>query len=397
MSDKMNKIVYVPETFPQPSETFVINEISGLLDNGYDITVIPRAPGSSSVIKHENLTKVLSKVPVVYNNQRTAISALLPAFKYGGQNKFGKHPKAIINKLKNTLAIANHVARIKEHNPDIIIIHFGFDNAVAGIIAAKTLNVPVILWFHGSDMHTVPHRSLHWLTSEATTVITNSIYSVNLLKKLGVNTNVVKSYLGVNVNKFNISTDSSTRNKLIIICVARLGHHKNHQALFDTFSEIKNMINDAELWLVGDGPLKSDYQALVTETALDNVIFWGALAQEEIVKLLQQAHLKILLSENEALGVAFIEAHAVGLPCLATKIGGIPEVIVDGETGFLFDLESETLAEDVANKVVSLYKDTNLYKKMSDSARERVLNVFDEKIHIKFMNELILNNLKKDN
>lgn len=389
-----NKIVYVPESFPQPSETFVINEIDGLLGLGYKITVVPRITGCSDEINHARLKKILKRISISIENSRLDLRALYFGLRYGGQIKYGLSPKAVLRRVKKSIEIARHVTRIKAENPDIIIIHFGYDNAIAGAIAANFLGVPSILWLHGSDMHTIPHRSLLWLTGKVSKVITNSNYSASLLSCLGVRSCVDVSYLGVDLNKFKLQTIKNKHHRPVIICVARLGHSKNHKVLLQVFRKLKKQLPNAELWLVGDGPNRNDYENLVSELHLQGVVFFGALPQEQIVELLQQSWIKVLLSEKEGLGVALIEAQAVGLPCVASSEGGIPEVIKAGETGFLFDLNSKDFEIKVVDTIGELLTDTKLREKMGFSARQRVERLFNEKAHIERM-DLIIKTLQE--
>jgi len=388
-------IVYVPDSFPQPSETFVINEIDGLLNKGFHISVVPRIEGDKSNIQHARLQAILPKINVVYNKTGFDGKAFFYGLKYGTQVWLGWRPPNLVRHIKNALSIAGHVAAIKQQNPDLVLIHFGYDNAIAGAIAAKLLNRPSVLWLHGSDMYTVPHRSLHWLEGNISRIVTNSQYSADLLKVLGVNQAKV-SYLGVDLDKFVPSKSSIKEQVPTVICVARLGHNKNHPRLLELFEQLITKVPDARLWLVGDGPNRQQYESLVSEKNKANIVFWGALSQEKIIELLNKAWLKALLSEKEGLGVAFIEAQATALPCVASNVGGIPEVVENNKTGFLFDLDDVDFDKKVSDAIVNLLTNHELRETMGKNARIRAMELFDENLHIERMEGLVNNLLGRE-
>lgn len=385
-------VVYVPESFPQVSETFVINEIYGLIDKGFNISVVPRIPGADMNTPHARLQAILPLVDVVYEKGYFDIRGFFYGLRYGTQVWMGWRPRKFVLHINNALSISQHVAAIKRQNPKLVLIHFGYDNAIAGAIAAKLLNIPSILWMHGSDIHTVPHRSLHWLVKHTSRIVTNSHYSVGVLNKLGVDKSIEISYLGVNLDKFVPMNPSIKEVNPTIICVARLGHSKNHPLLLKLFDHITAKIPNVKLWLVGDGPNLKKYENLVSERNRKHIMFLGGVNQEQLIELLNRAWIKVLLSEKEGLGVAFIEAQAVGLPCVASNVGGIPEVIQDHDTGFLFDLDDTEVDMKVVGAIVDLLSNDDLRMAMGEKARVRAVEMFDENNHISRM-ENIINNL----
>jgi glycosyltransferase involved in cell wall biosynthesis len=118
-----------------------------------------------------------------------------------------------------------------------------------------------------------------------------------------------------------------------IVSVCRLDPIKNLQLLIRGFGALDI---PAELWLVGDGPARSELEALVRELGLEGrVVFHGY--QSRPSEFLQKASLFVLPSFSEGLPVSAVEAMLTGTPCLATGIGGAPEFIRDGENGWLLD------------------------------------------------------------
>lgn len=382
-------IVYVPESFPQPSETFVINEIDGLLGMGYQITVVPRIKGDLENTKHARLNRVMQSIKLVYKKGGGNFTAFLYGLKYGGQVWQGWRLSKLIKHIKKAGEISRHVSAIQLQKPDLVLIHFGYDNALAGVVTAKLLKIPVLLWMHGSDMHTVPHRSLAWMAKNSSRVITHSRYAKRLLAEQGIDEGIDVSCLGVDLNKFTPKHIENEEKKVVMLCVARLGHSKNHQLLINIFNLVKKKLPNAALWLVGDGPNSDKYEKLVVSLKLKDVVFFGALAQEEVIGLFDRSDIHVLLSEKEGFPVVLMEAHAAGLPCVATSVGGVDEILIDNKTGLLFDLKDPEFNEKVVNSIVELLQNDVLRQKMGNAARLRAETDFDEKSHIQRMDKLI--------
>src|SRR5699024_865948 len=108
---------------------------------------------------------------------------------------------------------------------------------------------------------------------------------------------------------------------------------KRIEDIIYTFSEINKKCN-SKLLLVGDGPEFNNIFQLVKKLGLhDKVLFLGK--QKNVKDLLSISDLKLLMSEKESFGLVLLEAMACGVPCIGTNVGGIPEVIINNETGYL--------------------------------------------------------------
>jgi N-acetyl-alpha-D-glucosaminyl L-malate synthase BshA len=120
-----------------------------------------------------------------------------------------------------------------------------------------------------------------------------------------------------------------------------------------------------KLLMVGDGPDRFKAEKLCKEQGLcDKVVFMGK--QENVSEILAVTDLFLLPSENESFGLVVLEAHACGVPCITSNAGGIPEVNIDGETGFTVDVGD---IETFASRIEQLIQDTNLRKKFSNNAK----------------------------
>jgi glycosyltransferase involved in cell wall biosynthesis len=108
---------------------------------------------------------------------------------------------------------------------------------------------------------------------------------------------------------------------------------------------------DAELWLIGDGPQVIDVKAILNNGSGRNVKYWGAT--QNVGSLLKRADMLLLNSHYESFSLAALEAMACGVPVLAAEMGGIPEVVRHGETGFLFRQGHIREAADFAKSLLT--------------------------------------------
>jgi glycosyltransferase involved in cell wall biosynthesis len=120
----------------------------------------------------------------------------------------------------------------------------------------------------------------------------------------------------------------------VLVCVARLHRDKDHTTLFKALQMVREKFPEVRLWLVGDGLRRGALQNWVEKNFPPGTVeFFGA--QMDIRPYLHQASLLVLSSIREAMPNAILEAMASGLPVVATRVGGVPEVVRQGETGLL--------------------------------------------------------------
>ncbi|MEW8971638.1 MAG: N-acetyl-alpha-D-glucosaminyl L-malate synthase BshA, partial [Mesobacillus sp.] len=128
----------------------------------------------------------------------------------------------------------------------------------------------------------------------------------------------------------------------------------------------------AKLLLVGDGPEMKTVCSLASELGIrDRVLLLGK--QERVEELYSISDLMLLLSEKESFGLVALEAMACGVPCIGTNVGGIPEVIVDGETGFVCELGN---IEEITSKAVNILSNPDLHQAFAENSIERAEKCF---------------------
>jgi len=140
---------------------------------------------------------------------------------------------------------------------------------------------------------------------------------------------------------------------IVIAVVASLTANKGHGILLTAFRDIFLSHPSVRLLIVGDGPLREQIEASTRQLMIDQAVVFTGI-RKDVFDLLQLSDIFVLPTQiREGLGVALIEAMAVGLPVIGTEIGGIPEVIEDGENGFLVSPGSSEQLAEVLKKLVN--------------------------------------------
>jgi N-acetyl-alpha-D-glucosaminyl L-malate synthase BshA len=183
-------------------------------------------------------------------------------------------------------------------------------------------------------------------------------------------------------NMLSIGSPSGCKAK--IIHVSNFRPVKDPQSAARIFLGIREKI-EVEFWLVGDGPEMGASKTILAQNGLEqDVRFWGL--RHNVAPLLAQAHLLLMTSLSESFCLAALEAMACGLPVLATNVGGLAEVVVDGLTGFLFPVGDHASAVDLA---VGLLSDSVRHQTMGEAAsihartfgQKRIVTAYEKLYH----------------
>ena len=265
----------------------------------------------------------------------------------------------------------------KKIKPDILHAHFA---SSYGLFAALSNYRPYFLSVWGFDTITFPERSfIHRSIIKYTLKKADKIFatSVFLAEKTARYTNKkqIITPFGVNIDIFKPDVNLKSE-KFIFGTVKALEEKYGIDYLIKAVSLIKDKLENWELWIVGTGSKKDELIELTKSLNIaENVTFLGRVPHDKIPKLLQKMHLFTVTSvwECESFGVAAVEAGAAGLPVIASGIGGLSEVIIDGKTGY--HVEPRNI-EDIAEKILYLYQNRKIREKLGKQARENVLEKY---------------------
>jgi colanic acid/amylovoran biosynthesis glycosyltransferase len=275
--------------------------------------------------------------------------------------------------------------------PDVVHAQFGQAGAKMAPVAAAHC-IPMVVSFHGIDATSHP-RSVFWrqqynaLWPTTAFISGPSRYICQKLLALGApREKLIHMPYGVNLAKFNFACPSDRFDGKTIDClfVGRLVEKKGPLLLLKAFKSAMQLVSPQltlRLNIVGEGPLMQRVRAYLIENDLErHVLVLGAQSHENVKLLMESSHLYIQHSvtarngDQEGLPVSIIEAAATGLPIVATRHSGIPEIVIDGKNGYLVE---EGDFEAMADRIRFLAESTALWTRMSEEARRHIETYMD--------------------
>ena len=170
--------------------------------------------------------------------------------------------------------------------------------------------------------------------------------------------------------RLHATEPTSDTNTQVVLYVGSLIEHKGVAILLAAFANLAGELPAAELWLVGDGPDAAELKAMAREQGLRRVRFMGRRAPDELAEIYQQARVVVIPSvwlENAPLVAIESSAHARAV--VASRVGGLPELVEDGKTGFLF---ARGDAASLADRLRRLLTDQSLARELGAAGRERL-------------------------
>lgn len=292
-----------------------------------------------------------------------------------------------------SLALASQLSNIINRcNIDVIHSHYALPHAVSALLARDISGKPVkcVTTLHGTDITVVgAHPSMTAITcyaiarSDVVTAVSKDL-ARETSQKFCINSGKIETvYNFINPKFFNAGLRSpdirGDNNKTIIMHISNLRAVKRPLDVIKIFHGIYRAMGDqVELHIVGEGPLQYDMVTLVDQLGIEkNVQFLGI--RSDIGALIASSDLFLLPSQQESFGLVALEAMACGVPVIASSVGGLPEVIEDGKSGFLFQVGN---VEEAAEKAVRILKDKELYH----SIREQALKDAEQKFS---MNKIV--------
>ncbi len=360
------RICFIVGKFPALSETFILNQITGLMDAGCDLRVFARVRGEDNVI-HEDVvrhgllhhTRYLAGMPSTWLGRCLKALVLFPVkavqapaevFRSINVFRFGREAWSLELFYKTLLFL-----EVRDY--DIVVCHggeqgiLGLQMKEAGVLTGKLVTI-----FHVEDLadmvQAMMSEKLQYLFAKGDLFLPVSLYAKDKLIELGCpERKVVIHSMGVDVRQFDVTArrrfGSST---LKILSVARLIEKKGIAYALEAMALLKDV--PYEYVIIGDGPLRGELELKARDLGLlRHVRFMGAQDSGTIRRYLKDADIFLAPSvtagsgEKEGIPVVLMEAMASGVPVLTTANGAIRELVQDGHTGFLvFEKDPAALA-----------------------------------------------------
>jgi N-acetyl-alpha-D-glucosaminyl L-malate synthase BshA len=269
---------------------------------------------------------------------------------------------------------------IKNNNLDLLHVHYAIPHASAAYMAKQILkkegkNIPVITTLHGTDITLVgrdktyaPVVTFSINESDAITAVSDNLRD-ETYKHFNITKNieVIKNF--VDVSRFNRKPIDAFKKMIAPNGERVLMHASNFRRLkripdvIKIFKEVNDKI-PSRLMLVGDGPERPAAEDLCRELNLcDEIRFVGK--QEQMEDILAIADLFLLPSEYESFGLAALEAMAAGVPIVTTNAGGLSEINIPGETGYMGDVGD---VKTMGQQAIKILRDDKVLKKFKEKA-----------------------------
>ncbi|NET33893.1 MAG: N-acetyl-alpha-D-glucosaminyl L-malate synthase BshA [Cyanothece sp. SIO1E1] len=283
------------------------------------------------------------------------------------------------------LALASQMVNLIEYeNLDLLHVHYALPHATSAylakqIMAEKGISVPIITTLHGTDITLVGRDPSYKHVVEFSIDKSDGVTAVSdYLKRETYSNFDIKQDIRVipnfiDLERFKKSNKSHFKKAIcpdgekVVVHVSNFRKVKRVPEVVSVFAKILDHGIEAKLLLVGDGPDRQKAEQQCRDLGIcEHTRFLGKL--DEVEEVLSIADLFLIPSGSETFGLAALEAMSCSVPVISSNIGGLPEVNIEGETGYLCDLDDiECMAEHAKN----ILTDDALHTRLSENARKR--------------------------
>lgn len=393
------KVTYLIDQFPHLTETFVLNQITGLIERGVDVQIFALTPGETKLC-HPDITKykLLNKTKYFFEHRlsHNRLLRILQIFYRVFRHLFDAQVRRALFNLAEVplgmrIYLASAVATIKPASQrTLTIAHFGptavLANRLTKIGIFDGIIVPIFHGFDLSEKKVLQHNQggYRQLFELCPKVLTISEHWRTELINLGCNADkILVNRMGINPDIFSVrALNSQLSAKLKLLTVARLTEKKGLTYAIDAIAALIKLNYKVQLDIIGTGPLRDSLQQQINTLQLQQFVrLVGAKTQPEIREQLMQADLFLLPSvtaangDKEGIPVSLMEAMATGCICLSTYHSGIPELITHNQNGLLV---AERDSEAICREIVMLIKGKKDIVMLRRNARQTVVSGFNQ-------------------
>ncbi len=372
--------------YPQDICGWFIHEISKRMsDAGYNI--ISLSPHTDGTQFHENIDGVsIYRFPYFYPFYFERLA-------YGSGILFNlkRYPSVLLAIVPFLVSeFIGSLTIITKHKIQMIHTHWFVPQGLIGALFNFVFKIPHVATVHGSDISILQNNQIliilcRVIVRNSDMITVNSTYMKSRLESIvpDCRAKIRVIPMGIDPVKFHVTKSIEIKNNFktshIILSVGRLIDLKGTNHLIDAMPAVLSQFPDTVLLIVGAGPEKETLVNQTRKLGLDHRIsFLGMKEINELPSYYHAADIFVLPSINksgrtEALGVVLLEAMASGCPVFGSNVGGIPDIIIDGENGFLVP---EQRPDILADKIVQLLSDDSLREQFRKNGLIRVREKF---------------------
>ena len=273
------------------------------------------------------------------------------------------------------LALASRMAEVAEnHNLDLLHVHYAIPHSISALLAQQMITsrrLPFITTLHGTDITLVgadrtyfPITKFSIERSDGVTTISEFMRE-RTVEFFGVKNPIAVIHNFVNCSLYKPNPEAQQQGRKRILHLSNFRPVKRVLDCIQAFAQVRQHV-DAELVMAGDGPDRGSAERLARELRVaEHVRFLGK--QDHLERLIPSMSALHLPSETEAFGLAALEAMACGVPPVATRTGGVPDLITHGLDGYM---EPVGDTEAQANRLIELLTDRSLHARVAGAARK---------------------------
>ncbi|HEX7776789.1 MAG TPA: glycosyltransferase [Parvibaculum sp.] len=381
--------VFVNE-FPALSETFVLNQITGLLDLGHDVTIFATRPRVETRVHRDVMRYRLWERLCYRGMPGSRLVRLAQAPGLLAKHRADREPFAkALNPMRygreaTSLGMLYWADRLAGHAPfDIVHCHFGIvGRTVAFLREIGAISGKLVTAFHGVDMSTCLDRDpglyAHLFAHGDLFMPVSEHWRKRLVEHGCDPDRIVVHRMGIDPARFPQGEHKfSADGPATVLTIGRLVEKKGIEYGLRAVAKLAARGVPLRYEIVGDGPLRDGLQDLARSLGIaGRVRFHGARVQEDVARLMRQSDVFLAPSVTDAQGdqegipVTIMEAMATGMPVVSSLHSGIPELVDDGVGGFLVQ---ERDVDGIADALASLLGAPDRCRIMGKAAREKVL------------------------
>lgn len=375
------KVAYLCNSFPEPSESYVGDEIEALRGHLVDVTAYsvrhPPRPDSKAVYL----------LPLKFSYGVAATWLLLRRFLRIRDLvvRVLRGPEPItrrIRSLVHTWLGAYYAATLRNPRPDHIHIHHGYFASWVGMVAALLLDVSFSITLHGSDL-LVRADYLDVKLQACKFCFTVSEFNRRCILERYPSVaagKILAQHLGVDPSFWKPSERPTHDDSFHIVSVGRLHAVKNHAFLLLACRTLKSAGVNLRGTIAGEGEERPELEQLVSRLELQGEVkLAGHIPRADLPSLYSSADVVVLTSHSEGIPIALMEAMAMECVVIAPAITGIPELVLHGKTGFLYQPGS---MEDLLIQLQTVLRGERLLNKIKRAARAHVLHTFNSRTNL---------------
>ena len=387
------KVAYIMSAFPTLTETFILYEILAMEDLGVQVEVYPLRRLREPIV-HAEVAQVMDRV---HYRQFLSFSILLTQWHFIRRSPLA-YFRVLAEVLWGTLGSwrfflkacaifpksVQFACDMERQGVRHVHAHFATHPTVAALIVHRLTGIPFSFTAHGSDLH-VDRRMLDEKVAAAEFVLTVSSFNKEVIvQECGedVRGKVHVMHCGVDGKDFpNTPRNGADGRSLHILCVAAFKDVKGHKYLVEACHLLRQRCVNFVCHLVGEGPERPRVEAQIAALNLqDRILVHGARPRDEIIEMLGKADVFALASvptrrgKREGIPVVLMEAMSCGLPVVASRLSGIPELVDHEESGLLVSPRDVVALADALER---LNANPSQRHAMGQSGRAKVLREFN--------------------